>query len=197
MRARTIAFIVAMCAIAGPCVLGSGCARHPSSGTNQVQSDVTPAPAPTAYIELHGVVRLSHGVPVKECYTGRPGTRLLNGYSVAFGHDAVVEGGEVLVPEFTVDGTYQESATKHSSGSHLLSWVILNIAQGPGFPHGTTLEERPDTTATITIARGGKEGHATFEHYRSLYGQNGDERGGDVSGTISWSCATITRGPAP
>jgi len=138
-------------------------------------------------------VHLKHGVVVNECFTGKPGTKLLNGYSVAFGRDDVIEGGEVLVPEFTGDGTYEESASKRQSTSRVLSWVILNVAQGPGFPHGTTLEERPDTTATITIEQGGKAGHLTFQHYHSLYGPNGDEHGGEVSGSIEWTCANVIR----
>ena len=187
MRVPTIAFVVLACVVTG------ACAGRSPSGTSQSHVSTTPVPAPTAFIDLHGVVSLQHGIAVKRCYTGRPGTKLLNGYSVAFDHDDVVEGGEVLVPDFTGDGTYQESASHRQGISRLLSWVILNVAQSPGFPHGTTLEEKPDTTATITIAQGGKHGHVRFEHYRSLYGKNGDERGGDVFGSITWTCADVTR----
>jgi len=189
VRVPPIALVVLVC------VLASACAGRSPGGANQAHVSATPAPAPTAFIDLHGVVSLHHGIAVKRCYTGRPGTRLLNGYSVAFDHDDVIEAGEVLVPDFTGDGTYQESAGRRQGMSRLLSWVILNVAQGPGFPHGTTLEERPDTTATITVAQGGKHGQVTFEHYRSLYGRNGDERGADVSGSITWTCADVTRAP--
>ena len=188
MRVPAIALVVLACAVA------AGCAGRSSSGTSQSHVSATPAAAPTAFIDLHGVVSLHHGIAVKRCYIGRPGTKLLNGYSVAFDSDSVIEGGEVLVPDFSGDGTYQESASRRQGMSRLLSWVILNVAQGPGFPHGTTLEEKPDTTATVTIAHGGKEGQVRFEHYRSLYGQNGDERGGDVSGSITWTCADVTHG---
>jgi len=169
----TIALLVAM-----------GCTRHGSRGAQEP----APSAAPTAHVDVHGVIRLARDLPVKECYVGKPGTRLLNGYSVTLAGDGVVESGEVLVPEFTGDGTYAEEAAKREGVSRVLSWVILNVARGPGFPHGTTLEERPDTKVVVMISGGGKIGSARFENYRSLYGQNGDERGGSVWGTITWTC---------
>ena len=168
-----------------------GCARHAPQAGAPVATV-----APTAHVDVHGVIRLTRDVPVKQCYTGKPGTRLLNGYSVTLAGDGVVEGGEVLIPEFNGDGTYVEDASKHEGISRVLSWIILNVARGPGFPHGTTLEERPDSNVAVTISDGGKIGKARFANYRSLYGQNGDERGGAVWGTITWTCAEIAR-PAP
>ena len=122
---------------------------------------------------------------------------MLSGYSVTLANDSVIEGGEVLVPEFTGDGTYKESVSKRQGRPRALSWVILNVAEGPGFPHGTTLEESLDTSVTVTIAQGGKIGQVTFEHYRSLYGEKGNELGGDVSGSITWQCAAVTHAVLP
>jgi hypothetical protein len=144
-----------------------------------------------AHVDVHGAIRLTRDLAVKECFVGKPGTHLLNGYSVTLAGDGVIESGEVLIPEFTGDGTYVEAAAKREGISRVLSWIILNVARGPGFPHGTTLEERPDTRVTVTISASGKNGSARFENYRSLYGANGDERGGVVWGTISWTCAQV------
>ena len=150
-------------------------------------------PEAMAHVDVRGVVELTRDVPVKECYIGKPGTHLLNGYSVTLEGDSVVEGGEVLIPEFSGDGTYVEDAGKRTNRTPGLSWIMLNVARGPGFPHGTTLEERPDSRVAVTISGAGKNGTARFENYRSLYGRNGDEHGGAVTGTISWTCAQLAR----
>jgi hypothetical protein len=181
----------ALIAVALTC---AGCGAK--SGSNR-SSEASPTAAPIAHISVHGAIRLTHDAAVKRCYVGKPGSKLLNGYSATFDGDMVIEGGEVLVPEYNGDGTYHESAATHEGISRVLSWVILNIARGPGFPHGTTLEERPDTRVTITIRDGGRSGSASFENYRTLYGQNGDERGGAVFGTIDWTCAEVTRSLTP
>jgi hypothetical protein len=170
-------------------VLAVGCARH---GSRNAQTPAPTAP-PMAHVEVNGVIHLVRDVAVKQCYVGKPGKSLLNGYSVTLVGDGVIESGEVLIPEFAGDGTYVESAAKRESNSHALSGIILNVAPGPGFPHGTTLEERPDTRVTIAISGGGKSGSARFENYRSLYGPKGDERGGVVSGSITWMCAAVVR----
>ncbi|HZV79706.1 MAG TPA: hypothetical protein VFF60_08855 [Candidatus Binatus sp.] len=144
-------------------------------------SSPSPVPAAAAHIEFHGVVSFVHDAGVKRCYIGKPGTTLLNGYSVTFAADARVDGGEVLIPSFASDGSYDSAS------------VIVNVAPGPGFPHGTTLEERPQTTVRVTISNNGHAGVARFSNYRSIYGRNGDVRGGMVDGTISWTCAQIVR----
>ncbi len=181
----------ALIAVALTC---AGCGHR--SGSNG-SAEPSASAAPVAHISVHGAIRLSHDAAVKRCFVGKPGGKLLNGYSATFEGDDVIEGGEVLVPEYNGDGTYNESAAAHEGISRVLSWVILNVARGPGFPHGTTLEERPDTKVTITIRDGGHGGSASFENYRTLYGQNGDERGGTVFGTIDWTCAEVTRSNAP
>jgi hypothetical protein len=168
-------------------VLIAGCARHGA----RVSQTAVERPAPMAHVDVHGAIRLTRDLAVKECFVGKPGTHLLNGYSVTLAGDGVIESGEVLIPEFTGDGTYVEAAAKRQGISGVLSWIILNVARGPGFPHGTTLEERPDTRVMVTIGGGGKNGSARFENYRSLYGVNGDERGGVVWGSISWTCAQV------
>jgi hypothetical protein len=180
-------FRISRALVAIPLVLAVGCARHSSSGSAQP----SPTPTPMAHVDVHGAIRLTRDVAVKECFVGKPGTHLLNGYSVTLAGDGVIESGEVLVPEFTGDGTYVESAAKREGVSRVLSWIILNVARGQGFPHGTTLEERPDTRVTVTIGDDGKSGTARFENYKSLYGPNGDERGGSVSGTITWMCDAV------
>jgi hypothetical protein len=182
-------FRISRALVAIALLLAMGCARHATRGA---QRPAATAPA-MAYVDVRGAIRLARDVPVKECYVGKPGTHLLNGYSVTLAGDGVIESGEVLIPEFNGDGTYVEAAAKRAGVSRVLSWIILNVARGPGFPHGTTLEERPDTQVTATISGGGKNGTARFENYRSLYGQNGDERGGSVSGTITWTCAQVAR----
>jgi hypothetical protein len=162
------------------CVAGCGVHTQARNGAT-----ATPTPASQAHIEIHGAIAIAHDAGVAQCYIGKPGPKLLNGYSVTFAADRLIDGGEVLVPGFSGDGTYVGSAA-----------VILNIAQGPGFPHGTTLEERTGTKVSVTIGDGGKSGRAEMTDYRSLYGRNGDERGGLVSGNITWMCAQVARGPA-
>ncbi|MBV8082710.1 MAG: hypothetical protein JO347_11280 [Candidatus Eremiobacteraeota bacterium] len=159
----------------------AGCSAR-SRGSSPSQ---TATPVPQAHIEMSGEINFLHDMDVKRCYVGKPGTKLLNGYSVSFAGDAQVEGGEVLVPGFTGDGAYDSAM------------VILNIAQGPGFPHGTTLEEVPQTTVAVTISNAGRAGVARFTNYRSIYGKKGDVRGGLVSGTVTWSCAEVEHAAAP
>ena len=179
-------FVALACAVAA-------CGARTPRGSG---ASATTSPQATAHIDVHGVIRLTHDIDVTRCYVGKPGPKLLSGYSATFGSDDVVEGGEILVPEFTGDGTYDEAAAKHEAISRVLSWVILNIGRGPGFPHGTTLEEQPDTRVTIVIKDRGSSGRAQFSNYRSLYAQNGDERGGAVFGTITWTCPAVERSPA-
>ena len=144
-------------------------------------SSASPVANATAHIDIHGVVSFVHDAGVKRCYIGKPGTTLLNGYSITFAADSRLDGGEVLIPSFANDGSYDSAS------------VIVNVAQGPGFPHGTTLEERPQTTVRVTISDGGRTGVAEFANYRSIYGRSGDVRGGMVDGTISWTCTQIVR----
>ncbi|HME82605.1 MAG TPA: hypothetical protein VKF82_11090 [Candidatus Eremiobacteraceae bacterium] len=172
--------LVALGLLAAVCAPGCGVHSRGASGATSA-----PTPASQAHIEIHGVITIAHDAAVRQCYIGKPGPKLLNGYSVTFAADQLIDGGEVLIPDFHGDGTYTGAAG-----------VILNVAQGPGFPHGTTLEERPDTKVTVTIGDGGKSGRALLTDYRSLYGRNGDERGGAVSGSITWTCAQVARGPA-
>jgi hypothetical protein len=160
----------------------AGCAAR-SHGGGTAPSTATPVPQ--AHIEVSGAIAFLHDMDVKRCYVGKPGTKLLNGYSASFAGDARVEGGEVLVPNFTGDGKYDSAM------------VILNIAQGPGFPHGTTLEEVPQTSVTVAISDGGRTGVARFANYRSIYGKSGDIRGGLVSGTVSWTCAEVEHSGSP
>ncbi len=171
--------LFALALVAAVCAAGCGVRSRGGSGPT-----ATATPFSQAHIELNGIISISHDVLVRQCYIGKPGPKLLNGYSVTFAPDQLIDGGEVLVPGFSGDGTYVGSAA-----------VILNVAQGPGFPHGTTLEERPGTKVSVTVSDGGKSGRAVLTDYRSLYGRNGDERGGLVSGSITWMCAQVARGP--
>ena len=164
-----LALAVVLCA--------AGCASRSGNGRS------APTPSPMAHVEVHGVISIMHDAAVKTCYVGKPGKTLLNGYSVTLQSDPLVDGAEVLVPGFTGDGSYKDSAG-----------LTLNVAQGPGFPHGTTLEERPESSLMVTIAAGGKNGRAVFQSYHTLYGRNGDVKGGAVSGSIEWTCAQVERG---
>ncbi|MBV8222001.1 MAG: hypothetical protein JO293_01435, partial [Candidatus Eremiobacteraeota bacterium] len=83
----------------------AGCSAR-SRGSSPSQ---TATPVPQAHIEMSGEINFLHDMDVKRCYVGKPGTKLLNGYSVSFAGDAQVEGGEVLVPGFTGDGAYDSA----------------------------------------------------------------------------------------
>jgi hypothetical protein len=166
-----------------------GCARHAHASA----AAPSPTPQSVAHVEVQGVIHLVRDLGVKQCYIGKPGTHLLNGYSVTLEGDGVIEGGEVLIPEFTGDGTYVEDAPKRASSSRALGSVMLNVARGPGFPHGTTLEEGPDSRVVVSVSGAGKNGVARFENYRTLYGPNGDEHGGVVSGSLKWMCEQVER----
>jgi hypothetical protein len=159
----------------------TGCASR--SGNRGGGPAPTQTPSPMAHIEVHGTINLVHDAAVKTCYVGKPGKTLLNGYSVTLQSDPLIEAAEVLVPGFTGEGSYKDSAE-----------LTLDVAQGPGFPHGTTLEERPESSLTVVIAASGKIGRAVFQNYHTLYGRNGDEKGGMVSGSIEWTCAQVERG---
>ena len=173
MHRKPLALALAVVLCAASCASRSG-----NRGTAPAA-----APSPMAHVEVHGTISIMHDAAVKTCYVGKPGKTLLNGYSVTLQSDPLVDGAEVLVPGFTGDGSYKDSAG-----------LTLNIAQGPGFPHGTTLEERPESSLMVTIAAGGKIGRAVFQNYHTLYGRNGDVKGGTVSGSIEWTCAQVERG---
>ncbi|MBV8366691.1 MAG: hypothetical protein JO194_09335 [Candidatus Eremiobacteraeota bacterium] len=175
MKLALSACLIAVAACAG------GCGTHARSAALASPSPLATA---SAHIDIHGVVSFVHDAGVKRCYVGKPGSTLLNGYSVTFAGDARLDGGEVLVPSYTTDGRYDRAA------------VIVNVAPGPGFKYGTTLEERPQTFIEVTIKDSGRSGVARFMDFRSIYGRNGDARGGRVDGSISWTCAQIVRDSA-
>ena len=152
------------------------------------------APAATAgqasgILKLNGALVASYGFTPNCAVRGSNASSmgLSPGYALVMTPTRSTRGGfinsglsSVIVTDYTKDATYDET----SRLSSIPPALELNITTKPGAAQDVISAEK-DSSVIVTISNGAKTGSAAFANFSA--------REGRVSGTITWTCATVQR----
>lgn len=138
---------------------------------------------------MTGAVNVSTDVAVRQCTTAKPGTSLLSGYVTVFRSPDGTVSGTIGVHKYLKDGTY----TIAPGAGLFSSDMIVNVKRGGKLQHGTSLMAKADghPSLVVTVSDHGMKGRADFKNWFSLYGEKTGDKGGLVSGTVTWICDSV------
>jgi len=162
--------------------VASGCAKQPARPGATPSASASPNPAAylgTGHLALAGSVILTHDVTVKGCWVSAPGSSVLNGYSVTFARDAVIESGGVLVKQYDHDGVYVIDPQEQYAA------LALFLAD-QGSSSAVVLTDTRGSLLKVTIGDHGRSGSALFSHWNG-----GKGHPAEISGAIDWKCGAV------